>query len=163
MGTSCAGFTLIECMLYLTLSSVLIGYVSSYFFHAYRQAQVSERQCRALINEWMINQRFTNDVRQALAAQQSWDFPSSSCIMRIPEGDVGWMLHEEKLIRCHGSYDYEKHQWIQSKKVTFTSSVKNITFSPTIMQAQVRGVSMTYSYDGKIFQRQVSTNNGRVG
>lgn len=153
----CAGFSIIECLIYCFLLCLLGVMVFDWvgasqvslikIQHAYRNTL---EVCCAL-------DAFARDAMSAPSEKRMWKkISESQLIWQSPEGAVGWIFENGSLYRITGTYS---KQWIQSRKNLISNTLTHARFA---LEFDRHGQVLLVSSNFDKAQRSVSIRNRSI-
>ncbi len=125
----CAGFSLIEAMIYCTVLAILVmtwfhGMITSHVAFARESERITQ-----LSNLYAAQDILRHDIRQASAHVDAWKKQSDSeIIWHVHKADVGWVLQDGVLLRIEGNYDSKQKKWHDKKQSIALFDVSQVSF-----------------------------------
>src|SRR3989338_6525412 len=92
------GFSLIECMIYLSLLSVLVIMTWNFFYRSYETIALVMRDTTQIMQLSSALDLISRDLSQACADQKSWYKPrTGEIIFKKRDEHIGWRVHKGSL------------------------------------------------------------------
>lgn len=128
------GFSLIECMVYLSLLTVLVPMVFVWL-SSFSSSALKQNQLHTVIDLYLARDFIVQDIQKGSADIRQWKLTRTNyLIWNMGNDDIGWELRDNKLYRYSGQYDQKKDQWnVKSKSVIaqgitrFSTEIKQVT------------------------------------
>lgn len=125
------GFSLVECIVYLTLLSLLsvalFRFATDNQLRLHRQAQSAD----TVMALYAAADQIAADLAWAPADQRRWKKQGNNTYFwSTAQGDVGWLVKKNKLVRIVGSYDSHADQWRAKKSSIVAGGIAQLIISP---------------------------------
>jgi hypothetical protein len=140
------GFSLIECLLYLTLS--VIG---SLLFACVVASLVSVRQ-RLIGSDWLdliiVQERLAQDFFTISDQNNMWlHISTDEIVWHNPDKDLdyGWRLRGRQLSRSYGVFNEQQKCWVKRTESTLCNRIESFVVIPAYEGMRIRGIWCTVS------------------
>jgi hypothetical protein len=113
-----SGMTILEVLIYLTLSTVITILATQLMVQVIKQVRAEGHKRTAWINLIAAHDQLCRDLQEAPSTSDRWKTRSSHCLIwqLDDENDRGWLYEENKLMRIEGHYDGTKGCWLKQSK-----------------------------------------------
>ena len=127
------GFSLIECMIYCFLFSLLVMMIFSLAINTQIKTTKQSNIAASLIGVHAAQDLFARDIRQAYELSSSWKKINKEELVWHSNGiDIGWEFVQGKLFRIEGAYNMQAQKWTQKIKSLIADKLKQVTFERQI-------------------------------
>lgn len=112
------GFTLISCVIYLALSTIIVVPLLSLLAHLYSNSIKTMRIMNQREEGAIFYELFTRDIRQAPALPDFWVEQEDTKIRwRVNDQIYGWIAHDGTIFRTVSRYDQKKNRWVTDRSL----------------------------------------------
>lgn len=124
-----AGFSLIECMIYFFISTLLLTVVINWVVTTQSRVSSASKQC----NQWMGHVTaldfICRDLRAAPSNQAEWKkINTTELIWHLDDNDIGWSMENAQLFRSEGTYVASSGQWNTRTKSLVDDAIGSVSF-----------------------------------
>lgn len=124
------GITLVEFIIYLTISLFLISSLFSWIVNTGIPLMHASKKNNIVAQTYSALQVFTRDVKQAPAIKQNWKkITDLELIWHTDTTDIGWQLTGNRLIRSVGIYNETTRQWTKKVSSLVATHIENGCFT----------------------------------
>lgn len=140
-----SGFTLLESLVYLLLTTLILGlsaHVAALFYHTMSMRLESTSSD---VLPLLAFHTFKKDIQKASTEETLWKCIKASTIV-FSDGivDYGWTREKECLIRYQGVFNIKTKKWNSSTKSKVLPQVKSLSFK-VHKEECIRGVEIKLS------------------
>jgi Tfp pilus assembly protein PilV len=156
------GFSLIECLIYGAITTLLSIVLFTFFNSTTSSLHViSDREYDSLAS-WTAHQLLDKDMQMADANDQWWHIESNLIICRITNECIGWQLHKGSLYRLKGVYDFNSGQWENKSSALVIQKMKHFRINLNEHEKMISSVryELETEYDKQI--KTISLENRRI-
>lgn len=136
------GFTLIECIVYVTICAFFSLLVFKFYalvsIHCAKIKKAIE--VRSLLD--MVQDRMRRDILQASADVKYSASMAHELVLQLRDQNIGWRLEKERLYRIVGIYDFEHKAWKTSAKTIVAMPINSFATELIMIQGMLRGVKV---------------------
>lgn len=111
------GFSLIECLIYCTVMSLLALLVFEFFLKNSLTARQFTKQGKQVMSTHAAHAFLANDIQCAACHKSSWDVSDPHAfVCRVGQAAVGWHVKDGSLYRTSGQYDFAFGYWVHKSR-----------------------------------------------
>jgi len=157
-----AGFLLFEFMLYLFLAIVIASLTSYVAVTTYTQMLACTTRCAVAVAASCALDVLVRDLRQAPAERSSWkSISDGDYVWHTPQGDLGWQLRTQSLVRTSGIFDSVSHEWQHATHSVIMDNVVNFVCECTYKNSLIEHVvCILTATNGTSVTRYVTLSRG---
>ena len=163
------GFSIVEYIIYASVSYLVLFFFVSILWKIYHTASVQSACHRSHISLALAKDQMRRDISQAPSDVQKW-------VVMQPEKTFwqvnslltrGYFLQKQRLLRVEGLYDVHHDRWQQKKQSLILSDVTACNFSYTKQKNQVVACSINLQVqnqkDHHGFSEKINIRNHAYG
>ncbi len=148
MIVSTAGFTLLECLIYIAVTALLVMLVTHFFMTTCIEIITHNQLMNNLTWAYSAQELLTRDLETVPYKDGLWKKACCSEIIFTRDAvDIGWSLKNRQLRRTQGQYDVRTARWTQSTTNLVIDKVVNLTFKLIKIKNITRALSYTLVFE----------------
>jgi len=121
------GFSLVEFLIYLTVSAMLMAGVFR-FFNSAQSSFAHIKESSFIMNSMHnVSDMLRHDLMSAACQRESWHIAATEFVCQSAVQSVGWHTKNNRLYRVTGKYDFVGKRWQEKRKTIVAQQVKNFS------------------------------------
>lgn len=153
------GYLIIELLVYCALIAGMILITLEWSVAHYLAANKQEQQQEIRTQLHMAHCILIRDIQQSATALSEWrQCNPNDYVWRTHDGDVGWQVHNQQLMRIQGTYNQRTATWHARSKGLVAGGVQALEIVPCNDTARVTCTLTSIHHDTCV--RTVALRNG---
>lgn len=154
MKTTSRGFSLIECLLYCAIMTLLAMLVFEFFLKSRMMAHQLTQQTKQIMAVQAAYDFILRDMEQARVDSQFWDSSDAQAVIcKVGKTCIGWSLRNKKLYRTVGQYDFAFGYWTSKSAALVAQSISHFSYQThrnnnTVLAVDIRLEAPAFACDG---------------
>lgn len=143
------GFSLISVMVYLALSTLLLGFLVRTSTLLYPHLISCGKQTTDYLKLCAAVDRIVCDLYRVPTDSSQWNMKADNELnWKVDDKKrIAWRLHKNKLIRTEGIYDQHKKGWRTKAKSIAADSILNCTFKQNWSGSRLKSITVVLTSD----------------
>jgi len=140
------GFTLIECMVYIVVLSIIVLLFFSGTLHLYRVIRISARSNSCMLSLYSAGDTFARDIRLRPPFKNHIEYSANGIIWYYQDSRaIGWFLKDEALVRVEGIYTLGTGTWSDHTKSIICKPITTVRFLPYGPKGQELCITLSHN------------------
>lgn len=123
-----AGFSLVECMIYVCVMMFLSFFATEFFAKNYLQLTSYIKKNNKLMSLYAAHDVLSTDLALADDNEIYWIEKTNELICKTIQADIGWHIRDNTLYRISGEYDFKRQQWSKKNKALIAARVSVFSY-----------------------------------
>jgi type II secretory pathway component PulJ len=154
-NNTASGFSLPEFMVYLFLTTFLVLCVSTWFTTAHRYLVRYQGASNNVLMIAAAGDLLARDVTQAQGVMPGWKLIADEhYVWSVHDGDVGWQLCGNRLMRSYGQFDAHKKVWVKRTTALIAEPVTHF-----VVEQEKRHIRCSIAKDGTPYMWLIEVKN----
>lgn len=154
------GFSLIECLVYCVIASILSIMVFTFFNQTITKIHIFSVQEQEIVGQWSAQQLLRKDIQMANSQLSDWDILEKAFVCKIGTRCVGWQLKNGSLYRFKGDYDFLSHQWQKKSTALVIRNLHDFALAIQQNQRLIEAITYTLQFNKVAINKKVFFMNG---
>lgn len=154
-----AGFSLIECLLYCSITALLGILVFSFFMRQHTAFSSFIEGNEHITQGYMCVSLMAADIKAADSIQSAWIESANELTWRTTQGWISWRWKEDKVYRSKGNYNTASSSWDTKSTALVARNMKIISIELDKKNGQITQVAIHARNSAGSYERTVPLLN----